>query len=879
MNGPGSGRDFGAYRLLHVLGRGGMGTVHMALQRSLQRVVAVKLLSADAVGERALWRFQREAKLLAQLAHPGIVKAIDSGVVDGQPFFAMDLVAGASLAQVLHELASAGESTVDGRSGAAIARVVAQRAATIEPEGAGEPAWSLPADPVLAMVAIVAEVATALASAHAAGVVHRDVKPSNILIRRDGAVRIADFGIAHRDDGPALTTTGDLAGTPSYMAPEQLRGDAVDHRADVFALGVVLYESLTLRLPFAGKTVAERLAGLDEEPVCAARLVPGLGRDLLAVLDAALARNAADRYPSAGELAADLRAILAGRPVQARRRGRLESLWASARRRPWRVAAATLVVLAAIVLATIDRQGRQLVRGENERAAAALADVQRLAIGVRLDVAIAAARAFRVARFEDVPAMQRWLVEHGEPLAAELPRLQALLAQLRSEALPYGDAEHALDVADHPAQAALARMDDELAYIDELLARQPGVASTLARRQIVVDARDQQQRLLAGVRRWRMATAERQFLHDQVAALAQRVEAFATGPGAVVGRIAAQRQWAEASHRRTVVEAASVWERVAADIAADPRFGGLVLRPQRDLLPLGKDASSGLWEFVHLRSGAAGKELPERTADGRLRPTVDMGLVFVLLPGGSATIGAQKGDPAAAHFDPMALPEEGPVTTVTLAPFFCAKYELTMEQWTRLVAVEDAAIEASDRYSRRREGSGPMQPADSISQTRAIQTLGDHGLELPSEGQWEYACRAGTTTPWPFGPRTRAVACANFADQQAGSSGQPTPDGDLDDGFPRVAPVGSFEPNGFGLHDVLGNVGELVAGRLSGRLTTPVPGLDLRRQRYDDRGCLARGGSYQTPLAFLRAAARRGLMLPDQAQIDTGLRAVRAVEP
>lgn len=875
MSGVGSGRDFGAYRLLQPLGRGGMGTVYAALQRSLQRVVALKLLSPEAVGERAMWRFQREARLLAQLDHPGIVKGIDSGVVDGQPYFAMELVAGASLARVLEHLA-AGAATE--RDGGAIARCVRERADAIEPQGAGAVAWSLPAAPRRAMVAIAAEVATALASAHAAGVVHRDVKPSNILIRRDGAVRIADFGIAHRADAAALTATGDLAGTPSYMAPEQLRGDAVDHRADVFALGVVLYEALTLRLPFPGRTVTERLAALDAAPLPASRFLEGLGRDLSAVLATALAASPTARYRSMGEFAVDLRAILAGQPVRARPPGLVEAMWRSARRRPWLVVATLLLVVAVVGLVGIDLAGRRQVRAESEKVAAALADVHRLALGVRLDAAIAAAATFRVARHEDVPAMQRWLADHAAPLQSELPSLQAMLSRLRDEALPYGEAEHARDIAGHPALAVLARIDDERSFLDEVLAREPGRESAVARQQLLQQARDEQQRTLDGVRSWRLVSAERQFLHDQVAALVGRLQEFAVGPRSTVAQVEAQRAWAERSHRRTVVEAAALWERAAAEVAADARFHGLQLRPQRDLVPLAKDPASGLWEFVHLRSGEPGAELPERGADGRLRPSVGMGIVFVLLPGGPATIGAQRQEVSAPHHDPMAQPEEGPVAVVTLPPFFCSKYETTAEQWSRLVTRDSAAMEASDRYSRSRDGGGLCRPVDSVSQNRALRVLGDHGLQLPSEEQWEYACRAGTSTPFWFGSRARAVECANFADGQARRSGLPTPDDDLDDGFPRAAPVGSFAANPFGLHDMLGNINEIVAGRISGRLTVAVPGTRLREQRYDDLGCLARGGCYRSPLAFLRASARRDMMVPDQAQVDTGLRAVRPLE-
>ena len=465
-------REFGAYRLHSELGRGGMGTVYVAVQRALGRAVALKVLSPSAAGERSLWRFQREAQLLAQLDHPGIVKILDSGHAQGQPFFAMELVEGASLADVLRDLGERGGAGVDG---AAIRLAVQQReqVAALPKADAAAVAWRLPRDYQLAMAQIVAEVAEALASAHAASVVHRDVKPSNILIRRDGAVRVADFGIAHQQGVAAFTAAGDLAGTPSYMAPEQLRGESVDHRTDVFALGVVLYEALTLQLPYSGKTVAARLAALDDAVAPCQELAPAIGRDLAAVVAKAIEPAARDRYQTAGELALDLRAVVAGQPVLARRPGSLEALWRRARRRPWLLAAAAVATLALGTILGIDQMGRRQVAEETARTALALAELERLTIGVRLDRALATAAAFRVARFEDVPAMERWLAEQGEPLVAELPRLEDLLREVRREALAYGDAERAEDRANHPSAAALERAEAELAILEGRVADGP----------------------------------------------------------------------------------------------------------------------------------------------------------------------------------------------------------------------------------------------------------------------------------------------------------------------------------------------------------------------------------------------------------------------
>ena len=303
------------YTLLGELGRGGMGVVYKAEHVKLKRLVALKMVLGGALaGPQHLERFRAEAEAVARLQHPNIVQIYEVGEHDGLPFFSLEYCAGGSLAQRLD----------------------------------GTPL------PVREAAGIIETLARAMHAAHERHIVHRDLKPANVLMGEDGTPKITDFGLAKKMDATeVLTQSGAVMGTPSYMAPEQARGNAkqLGPPADIYALGALLYELLTGRPPFKGATAMDTMVQVaTDEPVAPSRMQPKLPPDLETICLKCLEKAPSRRYLTSQALADDLHRYLAGEPIQARPAGRLERGWKWARRRP---ALAGLLAVSALALLSI----------------------------------------------------------------------------------------------------------------------------------------------------------------------------------------------------------------------------------------------------------------------------------------------------------------------------------------------------------------------------------------------------------------------------------------------------------------------------------------------------------------------------------------------
>ncbi len=354
------------YEVEALLGRGGMGVVFRARHLRLNRVVAIKMaISGSYAAPQERDRFQREAEAVAALRHPHVVQIYDVGDAEGRPYYAMEFVAGGSLA-----------------------------------------ARAKPATPREA-AALVIPLAEAMQAAHDAGIIHRDLKPANILLEEDGTPKIGDFGLSHRiDDNSRLTLNGAVIGTPNYMAPEQAAGDpeSVAPAVDVYALGAILYELLTAQPPFRGKTPAETVRHVvASDPMPPTSLNPKVPRDLEIVCLKCLSKDSARRYSSAERLGADLRRFLDGEAIEAKPEGRAARMWRRIRRSPGWYAMLGCIVLLAGALAGVgvwiaaDRAdaGRRSAAEAAANEGAAMGDLREMALAMNRAAWVEARGAFQ----------------------------------------------------------------------------------------------------------------------------------------------------------------------------------------------------------------------------------------------------------------------------------------------------------------------------------------------------------------------------------------------------------------------------------------------------------------------------------------------------
>ncbi len=822
-----AGDSIGAYRIEAFLGEGGMGVVYLAHQRSpVDRRVALKVLKAGMDSREVVARFEQERQALAIMGHPGIAAVFDAGVTEtGRPYFAMEHVDGLPITGYCNR------HRLDPR----------------------------------ARVRLFAKVCRAVQHAHEKGIIHRDLKPSNILVPEgdDPQPKVIDFGIAKALDQQLTekaprTYLGTLMGTPAYMSPEQadLWSPRVDTRSDIYSLGVVLFELLCGDLPYGeiatrhdatsprwtrpvgGPPAPSRRlqeAGADVVEIAAERgasqrqLAQALRGDLDAIVQTALAEDREQRYSSVSELLADLERHLRGDAVLARGPSvsyRLRCLVRRHRAFFGGIAAAFLALILGLVSTHFYIESRTQ-RSEVLR----LSDRELLVRSLREADRIWPAHPERIER------MEGWLAGDSRRLAQRAPQYQRELMELRSQG------------------------GETIRLTDTDASGRP-------------------------VTRVEYADVETQFRYQLLFELVQRLEHLTHPEQGQIARMRERLAFARSVHRLTLEEPRQLWRDAIARIAdreQSPAYDGLRIAPQLGLIPIGPDPNSGLWEFAHLRTG----EIPRRGSDRRLRVDGSTGLVFVLIPPGTFRMGVEEPpdddpDVTGPNVDRWARNHEGPAHEVTLdSPFFISKYEMTQGQWSRVNHHNPSARPAGKLVDGRRHTL--RHPVERVTWWAADKTMDRLGLTLPTEAQWEYAARAGTSSVWWAGDRVEDVrGIGNIGDRRYYRTGRIERDrtAPWDDGYQHSAPVGIYRANPFGLHDTVGNVWEWC--RDFGSFDMPVRAIDgLRLVPSEVASAMPeplrvfRGGGYDRLFAS-RTAARYQIHL--SKEFDIGLRPARTVE-
>ncbi len=829
---PFLGRRVGVFEIQELVAHGGMGAVYRAkrVDGQFEQTVAIKILKRGLDTDDILRRFTVERQVLARLEHPHIARLYDGGATDeGLPYLVMELVDG-ELIDVYCDSRRLG---------------------------------------IRERVEHFCRVCHAVQFAHQNLIVHRDLKPGNIMVTPDGNPKLLDFGIAKVIDPEAFGDSGEPVMatvtqmrimTPRYASPEQVRGEPATTATDVYSLGVILYELLCGRSPHAlqGSSTPEEIEKVicdreptrpsvaltksptelnDTESIAAARqtdvrrLRTLLSGDLETITLKALAKEKDRRYPSPEKLAEDLTRYLEDRPILARPDTTWYRTRKFVRRNFVQLGTISLFLMLSLVAAgvTVWQQlelgNQKLELSIQEEDIDLLADIKRVPDAIE--------RASRLWPIDPrrLDEYKRWLTEYGHPL--------------RDRA-----ANHKIELATVASRAVLSTDGSSSLHFE---------------------------------------TPKDELLHETLSLIIKNLDPFlienprhAGAGSASIGTVAAI-EWCRdraSELKRSESEWLAAWSEVRTAIGTAPNYGGLDVPPQVGLWPLGLNDRTGLFEFYDPRTGER-PVLSDPATTSRWTVTPETAIVYILIPAATVITGATQ-DTASPRFDADAFDYEQPLVEVDLDAYFISKYEVTNAQWGRLSTQRSYYF--PDYDAERTDGSlyiaSATGPIDRVLFRDAVEVLGRLNATLPSEVQWEHAARGGTDLRWAISNELTDVgSVGNIADRAMSRLKLPPTSQmsmEVDDGWELPAPVGLYRPNGYGLHDTVGNVGERCIDTWSTYSRKFRLG-DGARIVDGETNRMHRGGSFKTTAQLSRVSTRRWIG-ETVASSDVGIRPVRTID-
>lgn len=853
------------YEVESLLGKGGFGEVYRCRETSaLKRTVAVKVIRLGMGTREILARFDAEMNALAKMNHSSICRVIDSGITErNQPYFAMEFIEGLTLDTWLKKENPDFESRLD----------------------------------------IFDQLCKGISHAHERGVIHRDLKPGNVMITNcdDGAsVKIIDFGLAKALHDPLTDqtlVTGDryAIGTWNYMSPEQAksRGSNVDTRSDIYSMGIMLYQLVSGDLPFkihGEHTESEIVHVLENEiPKRPSKLlkdsqidIPGLPdlkhrSELDWIVLKSIDSDPERRYATVQEFRADLLRYHKGdEPVLACPPGALYLSKKFYQRHKLLVSVLSMIIVSlgiGIGWALVERDNAEeakynavLARDEAQQKTD---EVLRLSAIQDHDDLIAELDLLWPALPNMIPRYEAWIEKAGK-LVEGLPAHLSTLEKIRKTAIRKVIPAQMVSYTQTDSQVS------DLFNNLQILKKQLNSSEEGPdRKEIEVQLKKTQAKIDL-ICKWEFPEElpQNRWWNRQLSLLVQSLENLNENylPENMNTpehgwNIPKRLQYAQMVQSRYSPKGdlTLLWNQVLPQI--NEEYPDLNLIPQSGLIPLGKSEKTGLWEFWHFASG----EKPLQDESGSWNPTPESGLVFVLLPGGKFMMGAQNTDASLPNFDAYADQlNESPVHEVELSPFMISKYELTQGQWFRMTGVNPSKhLKAEDEQH---------YPVDSVDWLQGLTTLRKFSMRFPSEAQWEYSARAGSQGSWSSAENGSEIidgSIGNICDKAARDSEEKwlghiqLPD--YEDGFVYPAPVGSFSPNRFGLHDMHGNMQEWCIDKADWDFYSKSPPRNPSNLSGDL--VISRGGSFMHGSRESRSA-RRNADMPDSKTEYHGIRPI-----